>query len=80
MESRMLVEKEANHGAQELNLNLQYVRLINRLEAVGSALLIPRPTHVNKIGPGEPVSRRAVAVVAPGYRLGRIVVDLDISR
>jgi len=34
MESRMLVEKEANHGAQELNLNLQYGRLINHLEAM----------------------------------------------
>ena len=28
---------------------------------------------MNKIGPGEPVSARAVAVIAPGYRLGRIV-------
>lgn len=76
----MLVEKEANHGAKELNLNLQYGRLINHLEAIAPHFLFRGPPHVNKIGPGEPVSARAVAVIAPGYRLGRIAVDLDISR
>jgi hypothetical protein len=44
MESRMLVEKEANHGAKELNLNLQYGRLINDLEAIAPHFLFRGPS------------------------------------
>jgi len=44
MESRMLVEKEANHGAQELNLNLQYGRLISHLEAIVPHFLFRGPS------------------------------------
>ena len=44
MDSRMLVEKEANHGAKELNLNLQYGRLINHLEAIAPHFLFRGPS------------------------------------
>ena len=56
--------------AQELNLNIKSVQLINDLEAIARAVPILRPSDVQTINVGEPVPRGAIAVVAPGTGLG----------
>lgn len=56
---------EENALAQELNLNLQSVHLINDLEAIARAIPILRPSDVTTINSGEPVPKGAIAVIAP---------------
>ena len=56
--------------AQELNLNIKSVQLINDLEAIARAVPILRPSDVQTINTGEPVQRGAIAVIAPGTGLG----------
>ncbi len=61
---------EENTLAQELNLNLQSVHLINDLEAIARAVPILRPSAVNTINAGEAVPKGTIAVIAPGTGLG----------
>ena len=56
--------------AQELNLNIKSVQLINDLEAIARAVPILRPSDVQTINTGEPVPRGAIAAIAPGTGLG----------
>jgi glucokinase len=66
--------------AQELNINLQSVRVINDLEAIARAVPILRPSDVRTINAGEPVPRGAIAVIAPGTGLGESFLTWDGSR
>jgi glucokinase len=66
--------------AQELNINLQSVRLINDLEAIARAVPILRPSDVRTINAGVPVSKGAIAVIAPGTGLGESSLTWDGSR
>ena len=71
---------EQNALAEELNLNRQSVRLINDLEAVARAVPILRPSDMETINTGEPVSKGAIAVIAPGTGLGESFLTWDGSR
>ena len=66
--------------AQELNLNLKSVHLINDLEAIARAVPILRPSDVITINSGEAVPRGAIAVIAPGTGLGESFLTWDGSR
>ena len=66
--------------AQELNLNLKSVHLINDLEAIARAVPILRSTDVITINSGETVPRGAIAVIAPGTGLGESFLTWDGSR
>lgn len=65
--------------AQALKLNLKSVNLINDLEAVARAVPILRPDDVRTINTGEPVSKGAIAVIAPGTGLGESFLTWDGS-
>jgi glucokinase len=56
--------------AQELNINLKSVQLINDLEAIARSVPILRPSDVKTLNTGEPVPKGAIAVIAPGTGLG----------
>ena len=71
---------EDNSLAQELNLNLKSVHLINDLEAIARAVPILRPSDVQTINTGEPVPGGAIAVIAPGTGLGESFLTWDGSR
>lgn len=71
---------EDNSLAQELNLNLKSVHLINDLEAIARAVPILRPSDVQTINTGEPVPKGAIAVIAPGTGLGESFLTWDGSR
>jgi glucokinase len=66
--------------AQELDTNVQSVRLINDLEAIARAVPILRPSDVDTINPGEPVPKGAIGVIAPGTGLGESFLTWDGSR
>jgi len=66
--------------AQDLNLNLKSVHLINDLEAIARAIPILRPSDVETINVGEPVPQGAIAVIAPGTGLGESFLTWDGSR
>jgi glucokinase len=66
--------------AQELNLNLKSVRLINDLEAIARAVPILRPSDVHTVNVGGAVPRGAIAVIAPGTGLGESFLIWDGSR
>lgn len=51
--------------AQELNLNLNSIHLINDLEAIARAIPILRPSDLTTINAGEAVLGGAMAVIAP---------------
>jgi len=70
---------EQDSLAQDLNFNAKAVRLINDLEAVARAVPILRPSDVTTINPGEPVSKGAIAVIAPGTGLGESFLTWDGS-
>src|SRR5271157_5371697 len=61
---------EAVSLADELNLNVSKVRLLNDLEAIARAVPILRPSDLESINDGEPVSKGTIAVIAPGTGLG----------
>jgi glucokinase len=65
--------------AQELNINLKSVHLINDLEAIARAVPILRPSDVQTTNSGEPVSKGAIAVIAPGTGLGESFLTWDGS-
>jgi len=66
--------------AGELNINLQSVHLLNDLEAIARAVPILRPSDVRTINAGAPVSKGAIAVIAPGTGLGESFLTWDGSR
>ena len=66
--------------AEELNLNVKSVRLLNDLEAIARAVPILRPSDVETINNGEPVSKGAIGVIAPGTGLGESFLTWDGSR
>jgi glucokinase len=66
--------------AQELNINVKSVRLLNDLEAIARAVPILRPSDVETINTGKPVSKGAIAVIAPGTGLGESFLTWDGSR
>jgi glucokinase len=66
--------------AQELNINVKSVRLLNDLEAIARAVPILRPNDVETINTGEPVPKGAIAVIAPGTGLGESFLTWDGSR
>ena len=68
---------ESTALAQELNLNLDSVYLINDLEAIARAVPILRPTDVVVINAGEAVPRGAIGVIAPGTGLGESFLTWD---
>src|SRR5262249_40007176 len=59
------------------DLNLKSVRLINDLEAVARAIPILRPSDVRTLNAGQPVSKGAIGVVAPGTGLGESFLTWD---
>jgi glucokinase len=71
---------EDNSLAQELNLNVKSVQLINDLEAIARAVPILRPSDAQTINVGEPVRRGAIAVIAPGTGLGESFLTWDGNR
>ena len=71
---------EGKSLAQELDLNLKSVHLINDLEAIARAVPILRPSDVITINTGEAVPRGAIAVIAPGTGLGESFLAWDGSR
>jgi glucokinase len=71
---------EDNSLAQELNLNIKSVQLINDLEAIARAVPILRPSDVQTINAGEPVPQGAIAVIAPGTGLGESFLTWDGNR
>ena len=71
---------EESSLAQELNLNVKSVHLINDLEAIARAIPILRPSDVETINSGQPVSKGAIAVIAPGTGLGESFLTWDGSR
>jgi glucokinase len=71
---------EDNALAKELNLNIKSVHLINDLEAIARAVPILRPSDVCTLNAGEPVSKGAIAVIAPGTGLGESFLTWDGSR
>lgn len=66
--------------AQELNLNIKSVQLINDLEAIARAVPILRPSDVQTINAGEPIRRGAIAVIAPGTGLGESFLSWEGTR
>src|SRR5271165_3786581 len=70
-----MIEEESL--AQELNFNAKLVHLINDLEAVARAVPILRPSDLKTINSGEPVSKGAIAVIAPGTGLGESFLTWD---
>jgi glucokinase len=66
--------------AEELNLNVKSVRLLNDLEAIARAVPILRPSDVATINNGEPVSKGTIGVIAPGTGLGESFLTWDESR
>lgn len=71
---------EENSLAEELNLDLKGVHVINDLEAIARAVPILRPSDVVTINAGEPVAQGAIAVIAPGTGLGESFLTWDGSR
>src|SRR4029077_20151693 len=71
---------EDNSLAQELNLNIKSVQLINDLEAIARAVPILRPSDAQTVNVGEPVRRGAIAVIAPGTGLGESFLTWDGNR
>jgi glucokinase len=66
--------------AEELNLNLKSIRLINDLEAIARAVTILRPSDVNRINDGEPAPKGTIGIIAPGTGLGESFLTWDGSR
>src|SRR5213593_260830 len=62
------------------DLNLKSVRLMNDLEAVARAVPVLRPNDVTTLNAGQPVSKGAIGVVAPGTGLGESFLTWDGSR
>jgi glucokinase len=62
------------------DLNLKSVHLMNDLEAVARAVPILRPMDVTTLNVGQPVSKGAIAVIAPGTGLGESFLAWDGSR
>jgi glucokinase len=71
---------EESSLADELNINLKSVHLMNDLEAIARAIPILRPSDVHTINTGEPVPGGAIAVIAPGTGLGESFLTWDGSR
>jgi glucokinase len=65
--------------AEDLNLNIKSIRLINDLEAIARAIPILRPSDVNTIKTGEAVPKGTIAMVAPGTGLGESFLTWDGS-
>jgi glucokinase len=61
------------------DLNLKSVHLMNDLEAVARAVPILRPMDVTTLNVGQPVSKGAIAVIAPGTGLGESFLAWDGS-
>jgi glucokinase len=62
------------------DLNLKSVHLMNDLEAVARAVPILRPMDVTTLNVGQPVSKGAIAVIAPGTGLGESFLACHGSR
>ena len=62
------------------DLNLKSVHLMNDLEAVARAVPILRPMDVTTLNVGQPVSKGAIAVIAPGTGLGESFLAWEGSR
>ncbi len=62
------------------DLNLKSVHLMNDLEAVARAVPILRPMDVTTLNVGQPVSKGAIAVIAPGTGLGESFLAWDGSK
>jgi glucokinase len=71
---------EQGSVAQELNLNLQAVHLMNDLEAVARAIPILRPSDVLTLNEGNPIPKSPIGVVAPGTGLGEAFLTWEGSR
>ena len=61
------------------DLNLKSVHLMNDLDAVARAVPILRPSDVTTLNTGEPITKGAIAVVAPGTGLGESFLTWDGS-
>jgi len=62
------------------DLNFKFVHLMNDLEAVARAVPILRASDVSTLNVGQPVSKGAIAVVAPGTGLGESFLTWDGSK
>jgi len=62
------------------DLNLRFVRLMNDLEAVARAVPILRTREVQTLNAGQPSSKGAIGIVAPGAGLGESFLTWDGSR
>ncbi|HWC15844.1 MAG TPA: glucokinase [Terriglobales bacterium] len=66
--------------AKELNLSFPSVHLINDLEAIARAVPTLRPSDVQTLNSGDPVSKGAIGVIAPGTGLGESFLTWDGTR
>lgn len=71
---------EQSELAKELDLNIQAIHLLNDLEAIARAIPILRPSDVKTLNPGQPVSRGAIGVIAPGTGLGESFLTWEGNR
>ena len=62
------------------DLNLDFVHLLNDLEAVARSVPILRPIDIATLNAGQPVPKGAIAVVAPGTGLGESYLTWNGSR
>src|SRR5213080_2079164 len=62
------------------DLNLKSVRLLNDLEAVARAIPFLRPSDVITLNAGQPVSKGAIGIIAPGTGLGESFLTWDGSK
>jgi glucokinase len=70
-----MVEQKAL--AEALKVDVQSVSLLNDLEAVARGVPILRPEDVRTLNAGEPVSKGAIGVIAPGTGLGESFLTWD---
>ncbi len=71
---------EESELAKELDLNIQAVHLLNDLEAIALAIPILRPSDVKTLNPGQPISKGAIGVIAPGTGLGESFLTWEGTR
>lgn len=71
---------EESELAKVLDLNIQAVHLLNDLEAIARAIPILRPSDIKTLNPGQPVSKGAIGVIAPGTGLGESFLTWEGAR
>jgi glucokinase len=71
---------DLNETELEAELNLESVTLLNDLEAIGDAVPSLESSDLHSLNSGQPVTRGAIAVIAPGTGLGEAFLIYDGTR